>query len=85
MNNKVLKKLSAKKMYLAPVDNETAKRLKKISAATGQEGWAVINVALQILEKSLGRKVIVRSADTNTDMVINHFRGFQSVSDLTFD
>ncbi len=82
MTRQLAKKLKEKEIELAPVDKHTAKRIKKISKATGQSPWAIISAAIQVLEKSLGRTVVVKSEDSSINLQINHFKKYKEVSDL---
>ena len=67
---------------LAPLDNDTVKRIKKINKVTGENATAIINAAVQVLEKSLGRQLIVRPEDEKWDLKINNFRKYKKVVDL---
>lgn len=74
-----------KNVMLAPLDKDTVKRIKRISSSTGESATAIINAAVQVLEKSLGRQLIVRPEKENWDLKINHFRKYKKVIDLKPD
>lgn len=74
-----------KNSTLAPLDNETVKRIKKINKVTGENATAIINAAVQVLEKSLGRQLIVRPEAGNWDLKINNFKRYKKIVDLNPD
>lgn len=82
MNKEQQKELIKKGIKFAMVDQDTVDRIEKIKKATGSDTISVINAAVQVLEKSLGRKLIVQEDDTNLDLTINKFKKFDKVSEF---
>jgi len=85
MTKKLAAKLKEKNIHMAPVDEGTVKKIKKISKVTNSNSLSVINTAIQVLEKALGREVVLKSDDEDFEFSINHFRKYQKVSKLVKD
>ncbi|MDQ6985496.1 MAG: hypothetical protein Q9M91_04810 [Candidatus Dojkabacteria bacterium] len=81
-STKLLKKLEKRDIELAPIDKETADKIKDIVRLTDSNAMTVINEAVKILEKALGRELILRKPDSKWDIKINKYTKFKTISDV---
>lgn len=82
MNRKLVKQLKENKIGLAPIDQETVEIIEKLASATGANAISIIHEAVKLLEKSLGRQLIVRKPGSKWDMKINKFIQFKTITDF---
>lgn len=82
MNKRLVKQLKDNNIGLAPIDQETAEIIQKLAAATGANAISLIHEAVKLLEKSMGRQLIVRKPGSKWDMKINKFTQFKTITDF---
>lgn len=73
MNLKVVRQLEKKKAKLMFIDSEDKKRIEKLCVELNTTPIDVVSTATKLLEKSLNKKIILRDANTNTDLEIDIF------------
>lgn len=78
MTKQMAKKLKEKGYEFAAVDQETAKRIKKIAETTDSLPSEVINSAIQVLETAIGREVIVKD-ETEYKLTIDLYKKFKKI------
>lgn len=82
MNKRLVKQLKDNNIGLAPIDQDTADTIQKLADATGANAISLIHEAVKLLEKSLGRQLIVRKPGSKWDMKINKFIQFKTITEF---
>ncbi len=82
MRNNVRKLLKKSEVEFAVVDKETAERIHKLAKTTDESATALLNAAVQILEKSLGRELTVHKPNSKWRLKINHLTKYKTAVDF---
>jgi hypothetical protein len=85
MDKKDLQKLKLRNVNLLPLDEKVAKRIGRLSDATGASAEAIIDAATQVLEVSLGRNITVHDEPSQTEVKIDTYKKYPEISKLEFN
>ncbi len=85
MNKQLVKAIKNREVELAAIDKKTATRIQKIAESTGADASSIINASVQLLEKSLGREVVVKDSKSPWNLIINHFKKYNRISQIEPD
>ena len=84
MNSKLIQKLKEKDLELSPVDKQTSERIKKISKALdGANSLTIVHLAIELLEKSLGKIVKLHKNGRSYDITINTYSKYPELETNT--
>lgn len=82
MTKKLAKKLKEKEIELAPVDKETAQRIRKISKhLDGANSLSIVHAAIQLFEKAIGKTVTMTEDGSQFSMTIEKYSKYQVITE----
>lgn len=82
MIHQVARALKRKELKLLPVDNQLEKEIKDLASVMKTNPIDVVATAIDILKKSVGRKVTIQKSDSNVAMELKTLEGFDTLVDF---
>lgn len=73
------------KKKLAPVDKETVKKISRLVKETNSNSISIINAAIRILERAIGRQIVLRQDGSEWELKINRFKKYKEITSLIAD